>query len=155
MTTNGYAAKRALFDALGELSRLAGGPLAGVQVAYSYPGQTAEHILVYGGSVTFDQPGEDGDAVDGNRVLTKETAFIGVHIRVGVSPQPDGGIRDTDELAEAIGEAIGHEIAVNPHLCGGNSWARIVGGQGDYSPNDDSSVSTLSYRIAVDSYLEA
>jgi len=152
MTTNAYAAKRALFDRLTELAALGGGALAGVQVAYAYPGATAKAECVYGGGVTFDQPGED-DMVDGKQVLVKEDAQVSVHIRIVQSPPSADGIRDTDERAEAIGDAIGEALAANPHLAGGHSVTRILGGQGDYAPTDTQAVSILSYRISVESYL--
>lgn len=152
MTTNAYAAKRALFDRLAQIAGV-GRPLANVQVAYSWPGSTVGMECVYGGGVTFEQPG-DGDAVDGRRRLVKEQAQVSVHIRVVHSPATADDVRNTDERAEAIGEVIGAELATDPSLAGGRSVTRIVGGQGDYSNNGDQAVSILSYRVTVESYLD-
>lgn len=153
MTTNMFAAKRALFTGLAELAGRDGSALTGVQVAYSWPGSTVERRCVYGGGTTFDQPG-DNDAVDGTRRLVAETAHLALHIRVVRTPPGEGGIEDADAEAEAIGEAIGAWIAANPRFAGGSSRARMVGGQGDYFGTDDAATSTLSYRIDVDSYLD-
>jgi hypothetical protein len=155
MTTAAYAAKRAVVDRLVQRAAQPGNALSGVQVAYSWPGNTAAMECVYGGGVTFDQPGTD-DAVDSQRHrLVKETATVGVHIRIAASP-PDAvePIRATDARAEAIGDEIGALLAAQPGLAGGSSVARLLRGQGDYSPTDDQAVSTLSYQISVESYIQ-
>lgn len=150
-STNAYAAKRAIIDRLKELAAGTSGPLAGVQVLYAFSG-VMQNVCVYGGGVTFDQPGDD-DAVEGRSRIPRESAFVGIHIRVAKSPPGVDGIRDTDIVAEEIGDAIAEEFADNPHIGGGHSVSRIFNGQGDYSPNDDSAVSTLSLRINVDSWV--
>jgi hypothetical protein len=156
VTTNAYAAKRALFERLiaakGQLlARLQAetppGEVDDVQVAYSYP-RTPQRYLVYGGGVTF---GQDTAGTDGQRdVLVQETATIGVYIRVAL---PGGTVEAADVRAEALGEAFGQLLANEPDLCGANSLIDIAGGEGNYGGDDSTAVSLLTYQVTVLSYL--
>jgi hypothetical protein len=151
--TNAYAAKRAIIDRLAALAASGGGPLAGVQVAYSWPGKNAEMVCVYLGRVTFEHPADE-ELADGPDSLPKEVATIGLHISVAQSPPSDDGVRDTDIQAEEIGDAIGDLLMREPRLAGGHSIARIAAGEGDYIPTDDQARSVLTLRITVESYVE-
>lgn len=157
MTTNAYAAKREIIRRLRERAAQPGNALTGVQVLYAWNAARAEKVCVYGGGVVFEQPEEDA-LVDGKRRLVKETATVGLHIRAAnadLDPDPDvDDIAGTDLICEQIGEEIGRMFAANPHLAGGHSVSVVSGGQGDYSPDDTQAVSTLGYRIGVDSYLD-
>jgi hypothetical protein len=148
-STNAYAAKRALISRLKEL--VAEGPLSGVQVLYAKRGSLTNRC-VYGGGVTFNQP-EDEEVVDGRSRAVKETATIGIHIRVARSPTAVDGIEQADIDCEEISDLIAEEFAANPRLAGGHSASRIDSGQGDYSPDDASDISILSLRISVESWV--
>jgi hypothetical protein len=154
LTTNVYAAKRAIIARLQQRAAELGNPLSGVQVAYAWPGATAELVCVYGGGVLFDQPEEEAVQSGPHDRLAKEAATVTVHIRVAQSPPGEGGIADTDQLAEAVGAEVGRLLLAEPNLAGGSSVARVVSGQGDYSPVDDQAVSILSYRVGVDSWVQ-
>lgn len=157
MTTNAYAAKREIIRALQEHSQRQGHALTAVQVLYAWNASKAQDICVYGGGVVFDQP-EEEDLVDGKRRLVKESATVGLHIRVAnPNLNPDPAVDDieaTDIRCEEIGEEIGRMLSLNPHLAGGHSVSAVRSGQGDYSPDDTKAVSTLAYRVSVESYLD-
>ena len=151
--TNGYAAKRAIIARLLEISNLGQGGLGQAKVSYNWGAAgTTEAVSVFGGLVTFQQPGEE-DLYDGGNVLVRETATVSLHIRANITPPPDGGLEAVEELIEAIGDEIADEIARNRHIAGGKSTARIVDGIGDQEPIDDGLAARLSIHIAVDSYL--
>jgi hypothetical protein len=154
LTTNAYAAKRAIIARLQERAAEPGNALSTRQVAYSWPGQTAELVCVYGGGIIFDQPGDEAVQSGPTDRLARETATVMLHVRVAQSPPGEGGIADTDELAEAIGGEVGRLLMAEPKLAGGGSVARVASGQGDYSAVDDQAVSILSYRISVDSWVQ-
>jgi len=156
MATNMYAANRALFDRLKQVVAEAqpGSPLAEFGVEYVWPGDTvAGARCIYGGRLSFDQPGED-DAVDGNDELPAEIAALMVHIEARVSPFPDAGLRASDELVEEAGFVLRRLLAREPHICGGASVARIRSGEGTRMPIDDAAVSRLSLRVEVTSYVD-
>lgn len=151
--TNGYAAKREIFDRFRSYAADPGGPLFDWLVSYSDPGKFAEGRMIYGGGVVFDQSGEN-DIQDGEDVLVREIAVLGVHLRVEQSPSPDGGtdpVEVTDEVAETAGDALAQLLAENPRLAGGASISRIVGGQCDHYLTDTGAVSVLTLRVSVES----
>lgn len=151
MTTNAYAAKRAIIDRLAdEASRP--GPLGDVQILYAYQGDLRPKC-VYGTSVLFVQP-EDESLQDGDGWAPQEVATITLVIRVRQDPAEDAGVRASDEACEAIGEAIGAIFRRYPRLAGGNSVTRLDSGQGDYVAEDTANVSQLIYRITVQSIVE-
>ena len=151
--SNMYAAKRAIIDRLRTVAALDNtSALFGVQVAYTWPGQTAEMMSVYGGGFTFEQLGEE-DVVDGDDRVTKEDGSLNLIIRVAQSPPGQNGTRDSDEVAESIGDAIEALIQDEPHIAGGHSVSRVISGIGDTDPIDDQAVSLLLLRIRVESYL--
>ena len=121
-------------------------------ISYSDPGRFGEGQMIYGGGIIFDQTGE-GDLVDGDDTLVREVAVIGLHIRVEMPPGPDGDdpIEVTDEIAETMGDALAQLLAEEPHLAGGMSISRIVGGQCDHYQTDTSAVSVLTLRVSVES----
>jgi len=151
MTTNSYAAKRAIFDRMREHSHLPGNALSDALVSYSDPGRFGQGHTVYGGGIVFDQPEED-EAVDGRDILTHERATIGVHIRIEIPTPEDGrGCEVSDLIAEAIGEEIGALFRTDRHLAGGGSTTRISGGQCDQGVTDTTVTSTLTYYVGVES----
>lgn len=159
--TRGYEAKRALIARLKALSGLPGTALSDVQVQYAAKMSTMRSVCVYGGTIAFEQPGEEDAYAGPMDRLVKETATIGLHIRVSVSPpaavaegsgEPEG-TEVTDMRAEQIGNTVAELLMAEPALAGDRAVVAIVAGLGDYSPNDDADVSTLSLRVAVESYL--
>lgn len=156
MTTNAYAAKRAIFNRLQELARTGplstmgvdGGPL---QVKYDNRPRDMQARCIFGGGVRFDRdPAKT--VVEGRRELAEETAITTWFIRVAGTP--DVEIVDLDEQAETIGEVLGRAIAADPQLAGGSSVSRLFAGQGDYTYDDDSNISKLGYEIHTDSVIE-
>lgn len=154
LATNGYAAKRAIIDALKERAQQQGNPLTGRQVAYSWPGGRAEKICVYGGALTFRRPGDD-DAADGeDDVLADEVVDLGLHIRAAAMPEGDEPIEAMDILVEQIADEVAEVLGRSPRLAGGSSISRIGGGQGEYSIlANNEVVSNLALLITVESYL--
>lgn len=156
MTTNAYAAKRAILDRLTELARTGplstlgvhGGPL---QIKYDNRLRDMETRCIYGGGVRFDRPSEQTIA-DGRRELAGETAVTTWFIRV--ADDVDIDIADLDEIAETIGEALGDVLATEPGIAGGRSRSRISAGQGDYSFDDDDNVALLMYEVHTESWIE-
>ena len=156
MTSNVYAAKRALFTRLGQLTPT-GAYLAldGVQFAYGLQEKTLTDRCVYGGRVTFTQAGaEDVTGSGPVSTLIYEIATIDLHIRVRMVPTPVDGFETTDPAAEQIGDAIGHLIHTEPTLVGAGTTLRFSGGQGDYFDEDDSAVSVLTYQVECRSYVD-
>ena len=157
VATNGYAAKRAIIERLTAVAHLRAGQVGLGQAKVSYNWNAAgisEVVTVFGGLVTFTPrygPGEE--LQDGDDVLAPETATISLHIRAAISPPPDGGLADVEELVEQIADEIADEISRNRHIAGGHSFARIVDGLGDEEPADDALAARLTMHIAVDSYL--
>ena len=152
--TNSYAAKRDVFAAL-RAAQVPGSRLADAVISYSDPGVFAEGQMIYGGGIVFEQPGEE-DVQDGPDILVRETAVLGVHIRVEQAPPPDGvpnAVEFTDEIAEGLGDEVAQLLAANRRLAGGMSISRIVGGQCDHYLTDTSAVSVLTLRISVEADL--
>jgi len=155
VSTNAYAAKRALRDRfLAMVRNDPGGPLSDLLVSYSDPGKFAEGQMLYGGGIVFDQSGQEQDLVDGDDTLAHEVAVHGWHIRIEMAPTPDGDrdpVEVTDEIAEGVGDAVAGRLAADPHLAGGHSVSRIIGGQCDHHLTDTAAVSVLTLRISVES----
>jgi hypothetical protein len=151
LSTNAYAAKRAIFDRLRERSHQPSNRLSDALVSYADPGKFAEGHMVYGGGIVFDQPKED-ELADGDDILTHELATIGVHVRVEIPTPEDGrGCEVSDEICEGIGEEIGEMFRADRHLAGGTSITRIAGGQCDQGSTDTTVTSTLTYYVDVES----
>lgn len=146
IATAAYIAKRELIDLLTDIAADSAGRLAGVQVKYALRGDLTTKCI-YGGGITFDQP-EDDEVVEGRTRTVKEAATLGLHIRVARSPATEDGIREADLECERIATVVAEEIDT-----ASSGAYRISSGQGDYSPNDDSDISTLSLRITVDSWV--
>lgn len=144
MTTNVFAAKKALFARLLEESE-PGRPLAGKQVSYKWPGQSAELQCVYGGGVRFVQE----DAVGERGTLVNETAFVSVYIRVVDRQVKD--IVDTDQICSDIAREIAACLQKNPNLTPTFTWSAIKEGAGDYSESDDEAISILSLQVVIGS----
>lgn len=153
VSTNAYAAKRALFARLREVKADPAGPFVDWLISYSDPGVFGQGLMIYGGGAIWDQSGED-DVQDGDDTLVSETAVLGLHIRVEQSPDPNPDrdpVEVSDEIAETMGDALAQVLADDPHLCGGHSVARIVGGQCDHYHSDEKTVSVLTLRVSVQS----
>lgn len=147
MTTAAYAAKAALFDRLAAYAAPAQ-PLAGLQVAYGWPGATVDLECLYGGGVRFDQKDMIAESPG---ILVDEEALISIYIRVVA--RPAGDPRTTDTRAAVIGAQLGALLRAEPRLAGGNTILGIASGAGDYSQTDDETVSILAYQVRVSTNL--
>lgn len=145
--TEAYRCKRALFDWLAARSA-PGLPLAGVQVAYAWPGRGPELECVYGGGVRFTRTSAGHD---GRSELWLETAVVGLYVRVSIH---GGDVVDTDARAQEIAAAVEAELADNPRLAGGYSFVQISGGSGDYAADDNGPTSVLAYQVQFQYYLD-
>jgi hypothetical protein len=155
VSTNAYAAKRAVFARLREVQADPGGPFANWLISYRDPGKFGEGQMIYGGGIVFDQAGEE-DLVDGDDTLAKEVAVLGLHIRVEMAPVLDDAVDPvefSDEVAETMGDALAQLFAEDPRLAGGQSITRIVGGQCDHGGTDTTVISVLTLRVSVESYV--
>ncbi|AYF32196.1 hypothetical protein CSH63_33110 [Micromonospora tulbaghiae] len=145
--TEALRCKRALFDRLA--ARVGRGmPLAGLQVAYAWPGRTAEAECVYGGGVRFTRTSAGHD---GRAELWLETATIGVYVRVR---QAGATAEETDARATEIGGLVESELAAQPELAGGYTYVQISGGTADYAGDDDAMTSILAYQAVCQYYLD-
>lgn len=152
LSTNAFAAKRAIFAALKAHveDAQAGSPLAGVAVHYSWPGNPGER-MIYGGGFDFDQPGDNDLEAGQDDTLVEEVTTLGVHIRCTAISDGDEPIEDTDVLVEMIADALTDVVRSNPTIAGPGSRTRVAGGQGDYGPTDSLAASRLSLRLEVTS----
>jgi hypothetical protein len=147
MVTESINAKRALFARLATF-RGTGQPLAGVQVAYSWPGRSPNKELIYGGGIRFARTSAGHDGV---RELWLETATVGVYVRVsrtGATPE------ETDARAVEIAEVLEELLESEPRLAGKFSYVGIASGSADYMLDDDSSVSVVAYQVQFQYYLD-
>jgi hypothetical protein len=119
-----------------------------VQVSYEWPGQEAKMECVYGGGVRLEQT----DCVAEPGVLVYEMAVVSIYIRVVVRPRCP--VQETDRRCAEIARAISRDLKKEPDLDRGLFvWQGIVTGQGDYSQNDQETVSILSLGVKISSYL--
>ena len=143
MTTYAFTAKDALFDRL-EAYAAPAQPLAGLQVAYAFPGAKVDLECLYGGGIRFEQR----DAVaESPGIMVTEESLVSVYIRVCARPPTD--VRVTDARCGAIGAQLGALLRAEPKLAGGNAVVGIARGAADYSQTDDETVSILSYQVRV------
>src|SRR5262245_39202206 len=148
VSTNGYAAKRAIIARLQELSRLGQGVLGRAKVNYQWSGTTSNLIEVFGGVVSFNQPGQE-DVAEGG--LVQEFATISLHIRIYANPPLANGLQDVEDMIEEAADQIANEIAVNPRIAGGHSYARILDGIGDQEEVPEGQCARLTLHIGVTS----
>lgn len=158
VSTNAYEIKTALFNRL-QMDTLAGLPLGpttlpsgvsrdAVQVSYEWPGQEARLECVYGGGIRLEQ----NDCVAEPGVLVYEMATVSIYIRVVARPRCP--VSKTDTRCAEIARVISRNLKKEPDLDRGLFiWEGIVTGQGDYSQNDDETVSILSLGVMIRSYL--
>lgn len=142
--TNAYAAKRALIDRLTVLSKVAGHPLEGVQVADAYPRDIAARA-VYGGGARFTQ---DDGAAEG--AVRRETVTAGLYVRVLL----EGGQRAVEAVVEGYGDVIAGVLAENPDLAPGLTYTQITGGSADFYPNDSGIEAILALSVDIESWLD-
>lgn len=145
--TESVACKRALFDRLQGMAGK-GLTLAGVQVAYSWPGRDALLECVYGGGIRFTRTSAGHD---GQRELWLETASIGLYVRVSKSGRQ---VTDTDDRAVQIGAEIETLLEEDPHLAGGFTYTGVTGGSADYSSDDNGPTTVLAYQVQFQYYLD-
>lgn len=147
MVTEALRCKKALFD---RLAGLVGPdlPLEGLQVAYSWPGRTAERECVYGGGVRFTRASAGHD---GRGELWLETATVGLYVRVRI---PGAEVSETDAKAEQWAGVIETVLAEDPQLAGGYTYVGISGGSADYAADDDGPTSILAYQVQFQYYLD-
>jgi hypothetical protein len=144
-STQAYAAKRALFDAL-TVQAAPGMPLDGVQVAYEYPARDLTRKVIYGGGVRFtheDLAGEWGEIVN-------ETVTVGVYVRV---LRPDADVKTVEADVEALADQLTALFAAQPQLGGTMTWLGIAAGHGDYSRGPDGPEAVLSLQVLVGAVL--
>lgn len=145
MSTNAYAAKKALFDRLAAKAE-AGQPLEGIQVAYAFPGNV-DAECVYGGGVRFDHV----DAVaEAPGVMVAETALVSVYVRILAR---QGDVVDTDARAAEVLATLGALLRAEPKLAGWQTWLGMASGQGDYQRTDDEAISILAVQVRIGSHL--
>ncbi|MGC5664930.1 hypothetical protein ACN261_31570 [Micromonospora sp. WMMD723] len=145
--TEALRCKAALFDRLqGQVAP--GLPLAGLQVAYAWPGRTAERECVYGGGVRFTRASAGHD---GSGELWLETATVGLYVRVAI---PGAEVLDTDMRCTEIGGVIETLLADQPELTGGYTYVQMSGGTADYAADDDGPTSVLVYQVTCQYYLD-
>ncbi|SCL15062.1 hypothetical protein [Micromonospora inyonensis] len=147
MNPEGLRCKRALFDRLTAQAG-PGLPLAGVQVAYAWPGGTAQREMVYGGGVRFTRTSAGHS---GTGELWLETATIGLYIRVRT---PGATVEETDARVQEIAGAVEDLLAADPELADGFTYSQMSGGTADYATDDEASVSVLAYQVACQYYLD-
>lgn len=130
------------------IGRLAEAPaMAGVQVAYAFPGKSVERECVYGGGVRWTRQSA-GD--DGHRELWLQASTVGLYVRVF---EPGASVEETDARAEELGLVLEELLETDRQLAGGLTVAGITGGTADYGVDDDGPVSILHYQVRVDCYV--
>jgi hypothetical protein len=144
VTTNAYAAKRAIIDRL-KLDTGPGQRLDGVSVGYAYSWDMTDQCIYCGGH-TFTVT---DDAVDGKDVLNLETVTVWLYIRVFL---PGGTVEDSDNRCEQLGAVVGEILGDHPDI-GGFDYTQITAGRGDYDVTDDGPISILAYQLNVSSHL--
>ncbi len=158
MITAVYAVRRKFFRRLAEVAA-GGGPWAGIQVAYSWPGENAAGAeCVYGGQGRFEHSG-DKDLIDGDQRFIEEELYFWVHVQVTLSPAPlppDDAAEVADRRVEEILTLIGMTIAGDPHMMGDRTELMVRDGQADYMPTRDNSgiVSNCSVQIGLTGFID-
>jgi hypothetical protein len=143
---NAQAVKAALLAQIAALPEL-----AGVQVAYSYPGRTVERECVYGGRI------EGATALAamraGARLKREEDSVLSLHI--SVDTPGEASTEAAEARTVALGAPIENHIAANPTLgdVPGLLLARVAGHELDSGVDDESAEAVLTYQIALKSYL--
>jgi len=160
MTTGIFEAKAAVIDRLALLAGRAGHILAGVQVAYIYPGVLAKQECIYGGFATFEQP-EEEEIADGYDTVTEETALLTLHLQVQapltaqvavavVGDVPAAGVvRACDVRLGVLLTGVRLGLAGENALPGLLRVARIERGQADYWLAEDMVGSRMSVQVQV------
>lgn len=139
--------KRALFDRLAAQTS-PGMPLAGLQVAYAWPGRTAQREMVYGGGARFTRTSAGHD---GTGELWLETATIGLYVRVHT---PGAQVEETDNRVQEIAAIVEAVLAAAPELAGGYTYTHMSGGTADYAADDEGPTSVLAYQVTCQYYLD-
>lgn len=136
---------------LARLTALAapGQPLAvigdGTLVAYAWPGDQARQ-MAYMGAV---HAVADLAVAEYTAALTREVDIIAVYLRAFA---PGDDVRGVDQTVKAMAQAIIADLAGNPQLAGGLTWADWTAADGDYiaTPNPEPSVtSVLRLQLTV------
>ena len=144
MTTNVYAAKRAMFARLREEAE-PGRPLDGWQVEYAWPGNEATLQCIYGAGTRFSQ----ADAVGERGTLVAEVALISVYIRL--VKRPAEPVEDIEIEIEQVVAELGKTLRKNPNLGGVFTWNSMNEGEAHHSRTDDETVCILALQLAVGS----
>lgn len=145
MATNVFAAKQLLFDRLAVLAGQ-GGPLAGLQVAYSIPrAADLQAQCVYGGGVRFTHD----DATAERLVLLDEVALVSVYICIVGDASVT--VADTDARAAEVFAQLAAQLTTWPDLGQGLSFAGVTQGQGDYDLAPGETKSVLGVQVRIES----
>jgi hypothetical protein len=141
---NVVAVKRELIRLLADLPGL-----DGVQVAYAFTADI-DPDCVYGGDISG--PVSAVAFRGGQRLPRLEDALLRLHVRVDRDGQ---AIEETEARAAEIGAAVTDYLAANPTLSDFPGLKQIGVGDFDMSSaaDDDGSITTLAYQLAVRSIL--
>lgn len=118
------------------------GLLRGLEVHYAFPGEVGPRS-VYGGGTRFEQE----DAVAEPGVLRNEVVILSLYVRVVL--RPAGDVKETDLVANDIGNLIGKVFHADPQLAGPFTWLGISSGQTDYSQTTDETISIHAYQVRI------
>lgn len=137
------AVKKALIGVAAALAD--GGPLDGVQVAYSWPGRGTERECVHGGLTTWETSPAGLDTGDDVTVTTE------VHIVVA---EPGATVQETDERAADLATALAACLADDQTLGGhpGVLSVSVEGGDLYHETNDDGAATALTMRVRIGCY---
>ncbi len=146
--TNAYRAKRALIDALQASAELGD---AGVQVAYSWPGERAERECVYGGSAAWTC--KPIAMRGGGRMPRREDMTVDLHVAVTM---PGSEPADAEARAVELGTVVEEYLAASTNLgdLNGLKLVTIAGGDLNHVVNDDESIAVITYQVAFLSTLD-
>jgi hypothetical protein len=149
-------AQAALVDRL-EKEAVAGGPLDGVQVAYSWRASTATNVMIYGGRTSFEPNEAEDLGASGTDVLPAEVGRIDMHIRVHMPlaevDEPETAVRQADQTATRIAGVLRRVVQTEPRLAGRLTNMTVAGGGREYAEDDDSATVILTMTVAVDAYV--
>ena len=146
--TNAFRAKKALIDALAASPDLGD---AGVQVAYSWPGERAEREVVYGGRAAWVCT--PLTMRGGRRMPRKESLTVDLHVAVTM---PGADPVDAEARVVELGTVVEEYLAATTTLSDleGLRLATIAGGDLDHMITDEEVIAAITYQVAFLSTLD-
>lgn len=121
-----FYTKRAVIDRIKALT-ITGGPLDGVQVEYSMPGDL-QSPCVYGGRIHLDRVTDVGET---DRPVKLETDTVSLYVRINNSGTD---VEGADADAERIADVIDDDLTTKPKLAAGLDVVGVTSGDADYFP---------------------